>query len=70
MRREISNGQSGTSAETYLYIYIYRAGELRGKKWYKFLTIFFSKLLVVILGPVSVEELNSIEDAPSALSVR
>ena len=26
----------------------------------------FSKLLVVVLGPVSVEELVSVEDAPSA----
>ena len=26
----------------------------------------FSKLLVVVLGPVSVEELFSVEDAPSA----
>ena len=30
----------------------------------------FSKLLVVVLGPVSVEELVSVEDAPSARFAR
>ena len=30
----------------------------------------FSKLLVVVLGPISVEELVSVEDAPSARFAR
>ena len=34
------------------------------------LVFFFSKLLVVVLEPVSVQELFSVEDAPSARSIR
>ena len=43
-----------------------------GYKWYTFLSYFFSfaKLLVVVLGSVSVEELVSVEGAPSACFAR
>ena len=43
----------------------------RGQKCDKFLTFFsFLKLLVVVLGPVDVEELVSVEDAPSSRFAR
>ena len=41
-------------------------GRTQGKNAPFLTNIFFSKLLVVVLRPVSVEELVSVEDAPSA----
>ena len=42
------------------------SGTHRCEKWYKFSANFFLKLLAVVLGPVSVEELVSVEAALSA----